>query len=320
MRIILSRKSVDSASGGMASPILPCGCLCPIPIPYKHGVRYSDVRFGKRSLDQVCGELPGWKNHFAHVDPDLRFESRTPGRRLKGWWPAFGQSSASASHLNNQGVGKGDLFVFFGWFRRTERASGGELQFCPNDKHGRHIIYGWLEVGEIFPVDGRRLPNQLQFLRDHPHVKFAGFENSPNQIYVASRSGLGAGLFATENPDLVLTKPNCKRSLWQLPAVFESVRRQRDLTYHGKKERWGRDGRKICLRTVARGQEFVLDCTRHPAVYQYFSSLIASTPKVSATCSHDVSPKRILGSAKGEFTIPEDFNDPLPKEIENLFW
>ena len=29
---------------------------------------------------------------------------------------------------------------------------------------------------------------------------------------------------------------------------------------------------------------------------------------------------RVLGSAKGEFTVPDDFNDPLPKEIEHLFW
>jgi len=28
----------------------------------------------------------------------------------------------------------------------------------------------------------------------------------------------------------------------------------------------------------------------------------------------------LLGSAKGEITIPDDFNDPLPKEIEDLFW
>jgi antitoxin (DNA-binding transcriptional repressor) of toxin-antitoxin stability system len=27
-----------------------------------------------------------------------------------------------------------------------------------------------------------------------------------------------------------------------------------------------------------------------------------------------------FGSAKGQFTVPEDFNDPLPKEIEDLFW
>jgi prevent-host-death family protein len=30
--------------------------------------------------------------------------------------------------------------------------------------------------------------------------------------------------------------------------------------------------------------------------------------------------RRFLGSAKGEFTVPDDFNDPLPKEIEDLFW
>jgi prevent-host-death family protein len=30
--------------------------------------------------------------------------------------------------------------------------------------------------------------------------------------------------------------------------------------------------------------------------------------------------RRKLGSAKGEFTVPDDFNDPLPKDIEDLFW
>jgi prevent-host-death family protein len=29
---------------------------------------------------------------------------------------------------------------------------------------------------------------------------------------------------------------------------------------------------------------------------------------------------RKLGIAKGDFTVPDDFNDPLPKEIEDLFW
>ena len=31
-------------------------------------------------------------------------------------------------------------------------------------------------------------------------------------------------------------------------------------------------------------------------------------------------PKFKLGSAKGEFAVPDDFNEPLPKEIEDLFW
>jgi prevent-host-death family protein len=31
-------------------------------------------------------------------------------------------------------------------------------------------------------------------------------------------------------------------------------------------------------------------------------------------------PRFKFGSAKGKFVVPEDFNDPLPKEIEDLFW
>jgi prevent-host-death family protein len=29
---------------------------------------------------------------------------------------------------------------------------------------------------------------------------------------------------------------------------------------------------------------------------------------------------RILGSAKAEFVVPDDFNDPLPRELEDLFY
>jgi prevent-host-death family protein len=31
-------------------------------------------------------------------------------------------------------------------------------------------------------------------------------------------------------------------------------------------------------------------------------------------------PRFKLGSAKGEFVVPDDFNHPLPKEIEDMFW
>jgi prevent-host-death family protein len=30
--------------------------------------------------------------------------------------------------------------------------------------------------------------------------------------------------------------------------------------------------------------------------------------------------RRTLGSAKGEFVVPDDFNQPLPEEIEDLFY
>jgi len=30
--------------------------------------------------------------------------------------------------------------------------------------------------------------------------------------------------------------------------------------------------------------------------------------------------KRVLGCAKGDFSVPEDFNAPLPKALEDTFW
>lgn len=30
--------------------------------------------------------------------------------------------------------------------------------------------------------------------------------------------------------------------------------------------------------------------------------------------------ERVWGTAKGDFVVPDDFNDPLPKEIEDLFY
>src|SRR5579864_674408 len=30
--------------------------------------------------------------------------------------------------------------------------------------------------------------------------------------------------------------------------------------------------------------------------------------------------KRMLGTAKGEFTVPDDVNDPLPKDVEDEFY
>jgi hypothetical protein len=39
-----------------------------------------------------------------------------------------------------------------------------------------------------------------------------------------------------------------------------------------------------------------------------------------ASCNFANSPEVLLGSAKGQFVVPDNFNDPLPKEIEDLFW
>jgi prevent-host-death family protein len=50
--------------------------------------------------------------------------------------------------------------------------------------------------------------------------------------------------------------------------------------------------------------------------------IIAKAGKpVAKLVSVDTEKRRFtLGSAKGEFVVPDDFNDPLPKEIEDLFY
>lgn len=287
-KIVISRKGSDSGSGGMASPILPCGCLCSIPIPYDQStVRFSDIQFGKWTLQDICSQLnPHWKDGPAHLDPDLRFESLV--RRPKGWRPAFGQSEISAAHLNKQHVREGDLFLFFGWFRRTKKENG-KLTFDSGDNEGRHIVYGWLQIGAVHHINGQPLPNNLRFLASHPHIRFAEHfakkKNHTNQVYVSSDAGLGAGVFGMERADIVLTKPGYKRSQWLLPKEFNSLRC--DLSYHHNPTRWAVEEGRVRLDIVHRGQEFVLDGELHPDVRQYFSELIRSASKTNSTCSHD---------------------------------
>ena len=46
----------------------------------------------------------------------------------------------------------------------------------------------------------------------------------------------------------------------------------------------------------------------------------AGKPVAKLVPINDQPKTRVLGSAKGEFVVPDDFNDPLPKEIEDLFY
>jgi len=46
----------------------------------------------------------------------------------------------------------------------------------------------------------------------------------------------------------------------------------------------------------------------------------AGTPVAKLVPLKSARPKFKFGSAKGEFVVPDDFNDPLAKEIEDLFY
>jgi len=82
---------------------------------------------------RITPEMP------AHLDPDLNAQSIP---RLAGWKPLFGQAGAAERHLQNQGVGEGDVFLFYGWFRRVEARSG--VYHYVQGEPDLHVIYGWL--------------------------------------------------------------------------------------------------------------------------------------------------------------------------------
>ena len=113
--------------------------------------------------------------------------------------------------------------MFFGWFRRTIERNG-KLTFDPQDVHGRHIVFGWLEVGHV--IDSLPLPKYLRSLRYHPHVRFFDDEDRPNRIYVSSPSGVSAGRFQTEQEGIVLTKAGGSAPAGAVPASGEAEGRE----------------------------------------------------------------------------------------------
>ena len=147
MRVILSRKGFDSQYGGMPSPILPDGTLLSLPIPSKTDMetKYRDLYYGNSSYYDIIHTLsPNNKikeEYNCHLDPDIRGAIKD---RPTGWKPTFGQEKTALRHLQKQGVGIGDLFLFFGWFKQTEYIAG-PLRY-KKDALDWHVIYGYLQI------------------------------------------------------------------------------------------------------------------------------------------------------------------------------
>jgi hypothetical protein len=252
VKVILSRKGFDSEFGGGPSPIMPDGRLISLPIPSQgETVGYRDLKVDQRTYAGLMEELryTDLKNGTCHVDPDL-----SPGilDRQTDWVPLFGQVGAAEGHLRNQQVGPGDLFLFFGWFRRTVETDEG-LRFDPADPIGRHVIYGYMEVGDKVDVTAETvLPEWMTY---HPHCHPTRRSRTNNVIYIASRClswnvALPGGGCLEYRDALVLTANGQTRSRWALPDCFRSAR----ISYHSEKA-W----RAEYFQSQAKGQEFVCD-------------------------------------------------------------
>lgn len=284
MRLILSRKGFDSGSGGCPSPVFPSGTMLSLPIPDRSSrIPYGQIEQQGVNLGQLVVDLTGdgfRGRDFAHLDPDL---DREAWPRADGWRPLFGQAGGAQGHLRNQRVRPGDLFLFFGLFRRVERA-GGRWRFV-SQASARHVFWGWLQVAEIHAVD--ELPSDaMRWARYHPH--FQGDRDS-NTLYVATdRLRLngknldtpGAGVFRHLDDQLVLTDPDVgSLTRWRLPGAFFPDAGKPPLSYHGDPGRWQRGDGFCTVQSVPRGQEFVLDTAWYPGVTDWLSDMLANRPR-----------------------------------------
>jgi len=292
MKIILSRKGFDSENGGCASPIFPDGRLLSLPIPAsKSPTTFDKVNFDDLNVGNVVEQLTKRRirrSHFTHLDPDINCASIP---REKDWRPAFGQANAAQKHLQNFKIGKGDLFIFFGWFREVEKSSAGNWRFNPRAPN-LHVIYGWLQVDNVLTIGNNteKFASGYPWLSTHPHLHDDfGAEN--NTIYIASEhlsignqsSTLnmpGGGVFSKVNRNLTLTdQEQHLRSVWYLPSWFYPYnpnRHRPPLSYHGKPNRWlERNNGSVGLQTVGKGQEFVLDIEHYPEATEWLKGLFS---------------------------------------------
>lgn len=253
MKVILSRKGFDSSCGGQPSPILPDGTLLSMPIPSNDKQKYDELSFGSLNYLDIIKQLNPKttlnETSHCHLDPDLR-ASTVP--RKNGWKPSFGQTGSSLTELRDNRVKEGDLFLFFGWFKKTEYYNG-KLRYIPKSPN-LHVIYGYMQIGNI--VDSA---NQIQeWLKDHPHANLYNYqeawEKQQNAIYLPSEklsfaSELsGSGIFSFRQ-ELVLTKSGYSRSRWEFPTSM-----------HGTPISHNPNGWKSdYFQSAARGQEFIMD-------------------------------------------------------------
>lgn len=244
-KIILSRKGYDDQYGGKPSVILPDGTMLsfPIPLENENGINSDELSFRNKTLSTYFEELGhNITNLIHHVDPDIY---DLTGKMPKG---TFGQAGAALSHLENEGIKKGDIFLFFGTFCNTH-ADFDKLKY--ENMHPFHAIYGYLIVDEIIKINKLDETLELKWLETHPHFsnRTIGDYAKNNVVYLGSDYG-----YFKFSPTLQLTKPGYLKSYWQLPKEFEGV----SMTYH-KVARQRLFSDHIEFSSVAKGQEFVFD-------------------------------------------------------------
>ena len=182
----------------------------------------------------------------------------------------LGQVDQAESHLVNEGVGPGSLFLFWGWFEHEVAAAS----FHRSD--GFSSIFGYLEIERVVDVASGEVPS---FAPYHPHFA-EQYPRQRNRVYIArdrlswnpAKPGWGVFRFGRR---LRLSVEGKRRSNWSLPGCFHPEAGC-VLTFNTNRDLWGSPSMETELQIPARGQEFV--CPLTGQIEEWACGLIDETP------------------------------------------
>ena len=259
MKLILSRKGLDSSAGGYPSLIFPDGTLFSIPIPDKKtSIAYSDLNFSYngKPIQKILNDLTNKKiksgrKHFCdyqtdkfkcHYDPmfiDFKNDS----------YIVLGQEGTNASHLINQDVKERDIFLFWGWFKEVEKVNG-KWRYKKNAPD-IHLIWSYMEVEKRLIVKDNKeeILKDYPFLAKHPHIEVK--RKNPNVIFLSKKFKK-----LKFHKNIVLTDiENYKgRSYWKLPKFFNQPQ-----AFSYLKNFMQINDEYVSVQSPNRGQEFILN-------------------------------------------------------------
>lgn len=224
----------------------------------------ADITNGRIELGSPC-----------HVDPDLNHDG-IRAQRQDGWRGALGQVGAAQTHLRNQGVAPGDVFLFWGLFRGV-RQIGDRWSF---QGPAHHRIFGWMQIAEIIPIGENHLDvlSRHPWLDQHPHARSGWDKASNNTIYVAEKTMTlwpdtkihGYGVLPK---GLQLTSEHsARKSDWRVPSWLDPRHGGTGLSFHPHPgQRWLNNG---LLSSAGRGQEFVANIGERSDAIEWLRQLL----------------------------------------------
>ena len=264
-RVIISRKGFDSGYGKKPSPIFNDNRIFSLPIPWpeKTPTKYEDLHFNGISGAEALAEANVTSvkaEDYCHYDP-----------YLNGKIGIFGQHKQAQGYLRNKEVGIGDLFLFFGLFKKYS-----------SKERMLHHLFGWLQISQIIETDDINKFLSSQKIK-HPHGYGDLIGSKQNTIYVSDqplnihnkKTNLrGHGIFKYSNNDLILTSPFHNTSTWQLPETYFQDFKSPEGSDGFFMRKFRTDKQKCLVDTSGQWQEAVLDVESNPKVIDWAIELI----------------------------------------------